>query len=481
MTQDRPATSPPPAIFFDISTLVRFLGRSPQLSGIQRVVVMLIAEAARIYPPGRTYVAFEHRGTYRALPVSKLGNAFPTRHEALAPLFARRSRVPVPPLLQRYGKNRVVRGYHRLRFDLAALRGRSKTFERYGTSLADWRAYQARRRAKGGTALRQARPFGDLAKANDHLIVLDGSWKERNIKAFRAAHADGVHVTSFVHDMIPVLMPHTTVQDMPHRFHNWLVKSLDYTATYVANSQSTLTDLRRFLDARAATQPSVAVPLAQQSLEAPHIAQSNAAHSATFPWLAETIDLPDRIRAVATTPFVICVGTIEIRKNSWALAQAWHRMAQQPDLDIPRLIFAGRRGWLSQSFDDFMQATGSAGGFIQVVQAPTDAELQFLYRHCQFAAMPSLYEGWGLPVGEALAYGKTAVVADVSSLPEVGGDLVEYCDPHSIASIQAACTRLIADPDHRRALEARIAQANLRTWSDVAQDLLKAVGAAPEA
>ncbi len=102
-------------------------------------------------------------------------------------------------------------------------------------------------------------------------------------------------------------------------------------------------------------------------------------------------------------------------------------------------------------------------------------ELELLYRHCLFAAKPSLYEGWGLPVGEALSYGKTVVVSNTSALPEVGLDMVEYCDPTSVDSIAAAVLRLVDDTDHRRALEARISGTKLRAWSDVAADLLQIV------
>ncbi len=89
--------------------------------------------------------------------------------------------------------------------------------------------------------------------------------------------------------------------------------------------------------------------------------------------------------------------------------------------------------------------------------------------------MASKYEGWGLPVGEALAYGKTAVVANNSALPEVGGQLVEYCDAESVDSI-AAIERVL-DPGHRMALERKIAAADLRSWNDVAQDMLAALRA----
>lgn len=109
---------------------------------------------------------------------------------------------------------------------------------------------------------------------------------------------------------------------------------------------------------------------------------------------------------------------------------------------------------------------------MEFAKKPNDAELGFLYENCLFTATVSFYEGWGLPIGESLSFGKTAVVADNSSMPEVGGDLVEYCNAHSISSIYDACHKLIADPDHRRALEQKIAKKSLRTWDDVTDDFM---------
>ncbi len=138
-------------------------------------------------------------------------------------------------------------------------------------------------------------------------------------------------------------------------------------------------------------------------------------------------------------------------------------------------MIAGRAGWIQQDFDNLIGATGNLYGWIEIIDGPSDTELDFLYRNCSFVIMARLYETWGLPVGEALGYGKTAVVSNTSSLPEVGGDMVEYCDPMSVDSILAACTRLICDPKHRLALEARIKNRPLRSWDQVADDLVRAI------
>jgi glycosyltransferase involved in cell wall biosynthesis len=122
-----------------------------------------------------------------------------------------------------------------------------------------------------------------------------------------------------------------------------------------------------------------------------------------------------------------------------------------------------------------MQATGRLGGWVEIAERPSDDTLAYLYRNCLFTVTVSFYEGWGLPIGESLAYGKTAVVSNSSAMPEVGGNMVEYCDPHSMDSIKDACLRLIDNPDYRKELEERIANAHLRSWDDVARDMLEAI------
>ena len=185
--------------------------------------------------------------------------------------------------------------------------------------------------------------------------------------------------------------------------------------------------------------------------------------------------IPQDIRNKTKVPYVLVVGTMESRKNLWRLVQAWDRLTRDDTLDMPKLILAGRKGWFNDDLMDWMRASGNLRGWVQFVYSPSDEELAYLYRHCLFTATVSLYEGWGLPIGESLGFGKTAVVADNSAMPEVGGDLVEYCHAQSVTSIAAACRKLVADPDHRRTLETKIANTDLRGWDDVAADYITAL------
>jgi glycosyltransferase involved in cell wall biosynthesis len=95
-----------------------------------------------------------------------------------------------------------------------------------------------------------------------------------------------------------------------------------------------------------------------------------------------------------------------------------------------------------------------------------------LYEHALFCVFPSLYEGWGLPVAEALALGKPVICSDRGPLPEVGGNLVEYIDPWDLPGWVDAIERLWLDEDRRQSMAERIVREYVRDdWSVAAHSL----------
>jgi glycosyltransferase involved in cell wall biosynthesis len=108
---------------------------------------------------------------------------------------------------------------------------------------------------------------------------------------------------------------------------------------------------------------------------------------------------------------------------------------------------------------------------VRVIHAPSDRELAWLYQNCLFTAYPSLYEGWGLPVGESVWFGKYCVASQATSIPEVCGDLLDYVDPNDLASICACLRKYIVDGDALRQQEARILNIVARRWVEVARDI----------
>ena len=123
-------------------------------------------------------------------------------------------------------------------------------------------------------------------------------------------------------------------------------------------------------------------------------------------------------------PYVLSVGTMEIRKNHETLYRAYLRMLEQ-DEDVPQMIFAGHPGWKTDDFIGMLSRDERVKGKI-IWLSPTDEELAILYKNCEFTILASLYEGWSLTLPESFWYGKFCLCCDTPALKETAGDLSEY-------------------------------------------------------
>lgn len=470
-------------IIFDVTDLRKYISMHPHLSGIQRVMVMIIDELAAQIGPDDIWLGYcgATPQDYQVRRYSALGAAGMSDISNLAMVLDQSRPRPARPTLQGYADKPVKRFFHTLLRDFKASRGDERHFIKRGTTIEAWRASAPR--LVTDTDYAKPRSLFDICGPGDWMVMLDAGWADKSWQTAdnwrHRLRARGVRIALMVHDLIQIQNPEYIPGRDSKVFYQWLYSTLETADVYLANSQATADDLNAFLRAYEATQPVHVVPLAQHPIAAP--ARDRTKDTAADPVLprvpdrydkfADTWDMNGEIRALLKWPFVLCVGTMDIRKNLWALSQVWLRLSGNRDITLPKLVLVGRPGSFNDDFKKLMHGTGNLGGWVEIHSNASDADLDFLYRNCLFTVMPSFYEGWGLPIGESLSYGKTGVVSQTSSMPEVGLDLVEYCDPHDMTSIEEACLRLIADPAHRKALEAKIAAATLRSWADVSRDL----------
>jgi glycosyltransferase involved in cell wall biosynthesis len=164
--------------------------------------------------------------------------------------------------------------------------------------------------------------------------------------------------------------------------------------------------------------------------------------------------------------FFLAVGTLEPRKNLKRLLSAYRIYVSRSN-NPKFLALAGANGWLEEDLQDVIAQLGLQNR-VFVLGYVSDATLRWLYRHCWAFVYPSLYEGFGLPVLEAMASGCATITSRSSSLPEVGGDAVFYVDPLSEEDMASSLIAVEAT-DCRLSLQERgKARAKLFSWQTTA-------------
>jgi len=146
--------------------------------------------------------------------------------------------------------------------------------------------------------------------------------------------------------------------------------------------------------------------------------------------------------------YILAVSTVEPRKNYPRLLAAYRQLRAR--IDAPPLVIAGRPGW---AYGDTLRQIAAEPG-VRYVGHVDGADLSALYESAGILAFPSLYEGFGLPLVEAMAYGVPCVVSNVGALPEVANGAAVLVDPEDVGSIADGLARLLGDASLREKLGA---------------------------
>ncbi|HEY4677994.1 MAG TPA: glycosyltransferase family 1 protein [Candidatus Angelobacter sp.] len=179
-----------------------------------------------------------------------------------------------------------------------------------------------------------------------------------------------------------------------------------------------------------------------------------------------------RARLGIEKPYLLHHGTIQPRKNLNRLIEAFRLMlANNADLDLD-LVLAGRRGWAS---DDIVNMAAESSGRGRVILTGTldDTELALLIKDASLAIVPSLYEGFSLPMVEAMSCGVPTIASNTSCLPEISGNALAYFDPLSFEAMAACMQKVLRDSDLSRRLRQKgIDRAREFTWERCARQTL---------
>jgi glycosyltransferase involved in cell wall biosynthesis len=212
---------------------------------------------------------------------------------------------------------------------------------------------------------------------------------------------------------------------------------------FLAISESTGRDLQKYLG----------VP--QDRIDITPLAVSDAYRPLSSPELEAV-----RRRYNLPPAYILFVGRLEPRKNVPRLLDAY-TMLLQDGIDVPPLVLAGAKGWHMRALDERLrQLTGR----VNLLGYVLESDLPAVYAGARLFVYPSVYEGFGIPVLEALSCGVPTITSNVSSMPEVAGDAAELIDPYDTNALRGAMARLIRD-DQRCAELRRSALRRASTFS----------------
>jgi len=424
-----------PVVWFEVEDFLRYFDHFRNPTGSQRVAFEILVEAERLYGrQGRVRFCRLSVYTKRLIPIDfdAIISAYLNPPGAGSPWKT----VWAPALLSsEFAKMaRVIIRNPRFFFRI------SKTAVR---DLVDM-------------AVRPRR-FKQLARPGDIVISPGASWGlpgyAKHMAAAKARY--GLRFAVLVYDMIPIENGALVERRHAVQFRKWLQETLPNADAILTISKHSRNALLDFAAAAGWTAPRVDVVRLGGGFGPRLIVGSR-----------RKICLPRQ--------YVLFVSTIEIRKNHGLLVRVWRRLVARHGADaVPVLIFAGQVGWMVDDLLADLAASGYLGGKIEHRPGLSDEELDEAYRCCQFTIFPSLCEGWGLPIAESLAHGKFCVASNRTSIPEVGGDLIDYFDPSDEDDALAKVERLLFEPGYLAAREARLrAEYRSRTWADCAHSLL---------
>jgi glycosyltransferase involved in cell wall biosynthesis len=255
-----------------------------------------------------------------------------------------------------------------------------------------------------------------------------------------------------IHDLAFLIYPQFVTKDSAH-YYGQIDRAVRRADAIIAVSESTRHDLIKMLGA-----PDDKITVIYEAADprfCPQPVEIVADVRARY-------GLPDR--------YLLFVGTIEPRKNLGRILTAFERLHAAGLTDA--LVIVGKRGWLYDDF--FTRVEGSPAK--QAVIFPgfiPDADLPAVYAGSQALAFPSEFEGFGLPVLEAMACGTPVVCSNTSSLPEVAHDAAFLIDPLDVDALTDALRRVLSDPALAADLRARgLTQAARFSWASAAESTL---------
>lgn len=256
-----------------------------------------------------------------------------------------------------------------------------------------------------------------------------------------------------IHDLSPLRFPETHPADRVRNIEKYLPKAVEQAAKILVDSEFVKREVMELLGVDAAKVRPVLLGVSDEF--APRTRQ-------------QTAEILGK-HGLAHGGYMLAVGTLEPRKNLIQGIEAHAELPGQLRQRFP-LVIAGSKGWLTEALEKRIGDAERRGDVRWLGYVPAE-DLPYLYAGARLLIYPSLYEGFGLPVLEAMASGVPVVTSNRASIPEVAGDAAVMVDPQDRRVLREAIARIAADETYwRDRAERGLARARRFTWQRCAAE-----------
>ena len=288
----------------------------------------------------------------------------------------------------------------------------------------------------------------------DCYLSIANIWEKMSADEFSSLrNHSGLKMALFCHDLAPIVLPHLYTKRTRSCF-SWCLDALARADLVICNSLFTQRDLQRLANSQKLTVNSQVVQL-----------------DATISHAEDPGNVA--IEFLINQRYVLFISSINDRKNHDLLLKLWASYDNDSDIRDVCLVVVGTKGWGAEKVMRKLKLDGRLANRVFHLPDVSDASLDWLYRHCMFTVYPSLYEGWGLPITESLAYEKVCVASSITSMPEASHGLAVHIDPLDFMGWKEALHKLMTEENYRQSLEQNIRAYFVRqTWPSVAKAIV---------
>ena len=271
--------------------------------------------------------------------------------------------------------------------------------------------------------------------------------------------AQGVKLAVYVYDIIPITHPQFCYEETTFLFMNYIGAYLLYADIVITSTRSTLDEV----------------------FELKNKLGIDREIRGSFSWLGSdfvgekktnTGEVKDVVKLATKSPYILCVGTIEPRKNHVFLLDAFEKALYKKGIN---LVIAGKVGWNVEELMQRIQKSEYYNKQLFRLTGLDDNEIEYLYQNALALAFPTYNEGFGLPMVEALERGTPVLASDIPVLREVGG---EYCEYFSLEDekefVQKVCNYIEHEDEYQK-IKDRVSTFTSFTWEETAKRIIDAL------